>query len=323
MKISLPKIKVQKTDEKEGVFIISPLFPGYGVTVGNSLRRVLLSSLGGAAVYEVKVEGANHEFASVDGMREDLIELILAIKKLRFKLHDDEAILKIEEKGPKVVTAADIKASSSVEIVNKDLHLAELNKNAKLSVEMKAKKGIGYSPTEERKDEERPLGTIAIDSSFTPVEKVNFRTEFTRVGGVTNYDKLTLEVTTDGTVTPKEAIQQAAEILEGHFSLIEGFKAETREVESEPKKRKEIKPKPKEKVVKAEKKEAAKGEDYKKLTIEEAGFSARTAKALAANKVKTVAGLARCSEEALSEMKGLGEKGVAEIIRKLKRWGLK
>jgi DNA-directed RNA polymerase subunit alpha len=322
MKINLPKIKVKSESEREGVFIITPLFPGYGVTVGNSLRRVLLSSLGGAAIYEIKVEDASHEFTAIPGIKEDLIEIILAIKKIRLKLHDKEATLTLDVKGPKEVFASDIKAPSSVEIVNKDLKLATLNSKAKLSIEMKVKKGIGYEPAEERREVERPIGVMAIDSVFTPVESANYMTEFTRVGGVTNYDKLTLEIKTDGTVTPKEAIQQAAEILESHFNLVKEFKTEIKEIESEPQKRTEIK----ESVKKATKEEVAapkKKEDYKKLSIEEAGFSPRTAKALIDNKIKTIAGLTRLSDEKLAEIKGLGKKSITEINRKLKRWELK
>jgi len=320
MKISLPKIKIKTESENEGVFIISPLFPGYGVTVGNSLRRVLLSSLGGAAIYEIKIEGASHEFSSIAGVKEDLIELILALKKIRLKLHEKEAVIKLEAKGPKEVKASDIKTPSSVEIVNPGLPLATLNSGAKLSIEMKVKKGIGFEPAEERKEDDRPIGVISIDSIFTPIESANFTCEFTRVGGVTNYDKLILEVKTDGSVAPREAVQQAAEILESHFNLVKEFKSEIKEIESEPQKR-AVAPEPK---VKKEKKKAAKSEvDYKKLTIEDAGFSPRTAKSLIDNKIKTIAGLARISNEKLSEIKGLGEKSISELDRKLKRWGLK
>ena len=322
MKISLPKIKIKSETNNEGKFVISPLFPGYGVTVGNSMRRVLLSSLGGAAIYEIKVDGASHEFTSIPGVKEDFIEIILAIKKIRLKLHDKEATINLDVKGPKEVMASDIKIPSSVEIVNPDLHLASLNSNGKLSIEMKVKKGIGYEPAEERKEEERPIGVIAIDSVYTPVLSSNFSCEYTRVGGVTNYDKLTLDVKTDGTVTPKEAVQQAAEILETHFNLVKEFKTDVDKIDSEPKKREETA-----KIKKLEsetKKEAPKSlRDYKKLSIEEAGFSPRTAKSLIDNKIKTVAGLARLSNEKLNDIKGLGTKSISEINRKLKRWGLK
>jgi len=324
MKITLPKIKVKKEDEKSGIFVISPLFPGYGVTIGNSLRRILLSSLGGGAIYEVKIDGATHEFSSIDGVKEDLIEIILALKRVRFKLHEEKASLTLDVKGPKDVTAKDIKTPSAVEIVNKDLPIASLNKKAKLKIEMKVKKGIGYQPSEERKDEERAIGAVAMDAVFTPVEKVNYKTEFTRVGKVTNYDKLTLEIETDGTVTPKEAIQQAAEILEKHFSLIKEFKSEVKEIEAEPRKR--IDDKAKSKAKKSETKDtrpAKEDTDHKKLAIEEAGFSPRTVKSLIDNKIKTVAGLNRLSDEKIKEIKGLGEKSFQEIQRKLKRWGLR
>lgn len=319
MKISLPKIKIKSQTENETVFVISPLFPGYGVTLGNSLRRVLLSSLGGAAIYEIKIEGLSHEFSAIPGVKEDLIEIILAIKKIRLKLHGDEGTLTLETKGPKVVKAGDIKTPSNVEIKNKDLAIATLNKNAKVSIEMKVKKGIGYEPTEGRKDEPRPIGVISIDSIYTPVLSVNFKTEFTRVGGVTNYDKLTMEIKTDGTVSPEEAIQQAADILESHFNLVKEMKTTTREIETEPEKR--SRPEVKKETIETKKIESV--TDYRKLVIEEAGFSPRTAKTLIDNKIKTVAGLARISQEKLAETKGLGDKAISEINRKLKRWGLK
>ncbi|MBU2595240.1 DNA-directed RNA polymerase subunit alpha [Patescibacteria group bacterium] len=319
MKISLPKIKVKSETENEGVFVISPLFPGYGVTIGSSLRRVLLSSLGGAAIYEIKIEGASHEFTSIPGVKEDLIEIILAFKRIRLKLHSQEATLNLEARGPKEIKASDIKVSSNVEIANPDLYLMTLNSKAKVSIEIKAKKGIGYEPTEERKREDRPIGVISVDSVFTPVKMANFTCEFTRVGGLTNYDKLTLELKTDGTVAPKEALKQAAEILESHFNLVKEFKAGVKEIESEPKETTKTKIKDK----KIEKEAPKTTQDFKKLLIEEAGFSPRTAKTLIDNKIKTVAGLTRLSEEKLGEIKGLGDKSISEINRKLKRWGLK
>jgi len=325
MEITLPKIKVKSKNEERGVFIISPLFPGYGMTVGNSLRRVLLSSLAGAAIVEVKIEGATHEFSTIEGVKEDMIDFVLALKKVRLRLHDEEAVLKLEKKNEGTVKAGEIKTPASVEIINKDLVLLNLSAGGKISATMKARKGIGYVPAEEIEKEES-LGVIALDATFTPVRKVNFKTEFTRVGKKTNYDKLTLEIETDGTVDPEEALKQAAKILKSHFSLVERFEEKKGKIEAEVKEKVKTKPSiqtEKKRPSKTPKRIEKKGKDKAKLTIEQAGFSSRTERVLQDGGVRTIAGLRRLSDEKLSAIKGLGKKGIAEIDRKLKRWNLR
>ncbi len=222
--ITLPeKIEIKDQGDNRYQAIIGPCYPGFGVTLGNSLRRVLLSSLPGAAVTAFKIEGAQHEFDSVDHVKEDLVEIMLNLKKLRLKLFGDEpVVLNIELKGEKVVTAADIKKNSAVEIMNKDLVIANLtDKNAKFNVEITVDRGIGYVTVEQRGDKAKlPIGTVAIDSSFSPVLNVGFDMVNVRVGEMTNYEQLTMDILTDGTIDGTQAIVQGAAILAEHFQFL-------------------------------------------------------------------------------------------------------
>jgi DNA-directed RNA polymerase subunit alpha len=215
-------IKTVSEDAKRGVFEIEGLFAGYGLTVGNALRRALLSSLPGAAVTELKIKNAPHEFSTLPGIKEDLVELSLNFKKLRFRIHTDEPqVLTLKAKGEKSVTAGDIKTTSEVEIVNPDEHLATLTaKDAELDMEVKVERGLGYSPVEARKEGRLSIGTIAIDAIFTPVHKVNYSIEDMRVGDRTDYNRLHLEIETDGTVSPSAALHKAANALKDHFEKI-------------------------------------------------------------------------------------------------------
>ncbi|KKQ74634.1 MAG: DNA-directed RNA polymerase subunit alpha [Berkelbacteria bacterium GW2011_GWB1_38_5] len=218
---SLLQIKTLEKVDNRGTFQIEPLSPGYGVTIGNSLRRVLLSSLEGSAINSVKIEGITHQFMAIPGVKEDYIEIILNLKSLRFRFNSEEpAKLKLDIKGPKNVTAADFDKNAACEVVNTDAHIATLGKGAKLTMEIIVDKGRGYIPLEQRKDEKLPIGTIAIDSIYTPVKKVHYEVENTRVGGQTNFDKLTMEITTDGSLDPEKALGTAAQILVEHFSLV-------------------------------------------------------------------------------------------------------
>jgi len=309
--ITLPTIKKTKEEENSASFEISPLFPGYGVTVGNSLRRILYSSLEGAAIYAVKVEGATHEFSTLPKVKEDLIQIILNLKQIRLKIYEgDQAKLKLDVKGPKEVTAADIKTPASVEIINPKQPIANLGKAGKFSMELRVSKGLGYVPVEAREEERYPAGTIAIDAIYSPVQKVNYSIESVRVGKMTNYDKLTIDITTDGTILPEEAFKKAADILIGQLELIKAFKVKTKKSK-------------KEKATKTKTKAPAKElKDVKSKKIQEVDFSTRTTNALVNNKIKTVAGLTRLSQETLNQMSGLGAKGVKEINEKLKSWGL-
>jgi len=209
-------------------FIISPLERGYGVTLGNALRRVLLSSLEGAAVTSVRISDVMHEFSPVPGVREDVLQIMLQLKQLRMKLHDvDTAYLYLEVRGEGVVTAADIVAPPEVEIVNPELYLFTVDDpNVAVELEMRVERGRGYSPATER-SQQLPIGQLAVDAIFSPVRRVNFEVSAARVGQSTNYDRLTLEIWTDGTLRPQEALSQAAQILVAHFGYIAGIKEET------------------------------------------------------------------------------------------------
>lgn len=240
--ITLPeKISIKDLKDNKYQVVIEPFYPGFGVTVGNSLRRVLLSSLEGAAVTAFKIEGAQHEFDSVDGVKEDLVEIMLNLKQLRLRCFSDEPVrLNIEVKGEKTVTAGDIKKNSEVEIINTDLVIATLTeKSAKFNVELIVEQGRGYVPVEQRDEKEKlEIGNVAIDASFSPVLNVGFKIEPVRVGEMTNYEKLTMDITTDGTVDAATAISQAAAVMEDHFAI---FVSNDKEEEPEAKAKKTTK----------------------------------------------------------------------------------
>lgn len=238
--ISLPKKFIIEEDEKgkKAKVIIEPCFPGYGMTLGNALRRVLLSSLPGGAVTAVKIDGVQHEFTAIENVSEDIVEIILNLKQIRIRVHTDEpVVLKLSAKGEGKVTGANIEASSDAEIINKDQVIATLNhKDAKLDMEITVAKGIGYVPSEEQSNskEKGEIGVVLIDSIFTPVVNVALDVEATRVGRKVDYDKIILDVETDGTITPEEAVQKAAEILANQFNWItEGGRIEMEEVDVE------------------------------------------------------------------------------------------
>lgn len=226
IEIQLPQqIKYTEKDEKSGVIVVDPLFPGYGLTVGNALRRVLISSLPGSAVTGIKIKGVDHEFSTIEHIKEDVVDIILNIKQLRLKLvGEDIATVNMKIKGEKVATAADIKETSAVKITNKDLVIATLtDKTAELDMELTVENGLGYSPVESREKEKSEIGVIAIDAIFTPVLKARFDIENVRVGKITNYDKLTLEIVTDGTLTPMEVFKSASAILVDHFDFLKTY----------------------------------------------------------------------------------------------------
>jgi len=293
------KVQVQKADY--GQFIISPLTQGYGYTLGNALRRVLLTSLAGAAVTEIKIKGLRHQFSTLPGVSEDVVEMTLNIKRIRLKLEGEEPVKMIlSATGPGEVKAGDIKTPPRVKIINRDLVLATLNdKKTKLAVEMKVEKGFGYVPSEERKVE--GIGIIPLDSVFSPISRVNYRIEETRVGRVTNLDKLILEVWTDGTVDPLRAVKKAAKILVSYFHQI-----------YEP-----------QKIVK-EKQEAISplSEKMLKITIEELELPTRVTNALIRAEIEALGQLLAVKKSSLQKIKNLGTKSISLIEKKLKEKGL-
>ncbi|MBI2623558.1 MAG: DNA-directed RNA polymerase subunit alpha [Candidatus Liptonbacteria bacterium] len=221
-------VKTVSEEAKRGVFEIEGLFAGYGVTVGNALRRTLLSSLQGAAITEFKVKNAPHEFSTLPGMKEDLVELLLNFKRLRFRMHTDEPhVLALKAKGEKIVTAADVQADAEVELMNPEEIIAHLTaKNAELDIELKVERGLGYSSVESRKAQGRlPIGTIAVDAIFTPALRVNYTVDNMRVGERTDYNRLRLEIDTDGSISPSHALAQSVQIMKDHFEKVLGLAA--------------------------------------------------------------------------------------------------
>ncbi len=303
--IILPEIKTIKEDKNSGTFIIEPLYPGYGMTIGNCLRRVLLSSLPGAAVTSVKIEGASHEFSSISGVKEDVVNILLNLKMLRVKIHKGEKhTLSLNVKGSKKVTAADIKTNADVDVINKDLYLFTINSDSgKVEMEINVEEGRGYVVYEDKK-EKKKIGEIAMDALFTPTKKVSYFVENTRVGQATNFDKITMNITTDGTLSPKEAIVESAKILIEQFSLLAGERKPT-------------------KVAKKEGGSLSKKEEKPEdLSVEEVDFSTRTINALLKNNIKNMGDLSKLTKDEIGSLRGMGSKAQEEIEEKLAELGL-
>jgi DNA-directed RNA polymerase subunit alpha len=304
--IILPEVKTIKEDGNTGIFVIEPLHPGYGMTVGNSLRRVMLSSLKGAAVTSVKIKGVSHEFSTVPGIKEDVLSVILNMKMIRVKIHQgDQHKMILNIKGDKIVKAGDIKTDADVEVMNKDLYLFTASGNkGEIEIEIEVEVGRGYVPAEERK-EKKAIGEIAVDALFAPIEKVSYLVENTRVGQATDFDKITLHIVSDGTISPKQALVDASKLLVEQFSLIAG--------DREPTKMKDKKP-----AMPGIKKD----EKMDELSVEEVDFSTRTINALLKNNIKTLGQLAKLSNEEIGSLRGMGSKAQEEIEEKMKELGL-
>ncbi len=302
-----PRIEyVEKNEEGTyGKFVVEPLERGYGITLGNSLRRVLLSSLPGAAVTSVKIEGVLHEFSTIPGVREDVTEIILNIKGLAIKMYGDgPQVLRLEAEGEKVVRAGDIIAGADIEIVNPDLYIATLEPDGRLFMEMTVERGRGYVPAEKNKKGDQIIGVIPVDSIFSPIKKVNYTVENTRVGQVTDYDKLILEVWTNGTLSPDEAVSQAAKILTEHLSLFVGLTEESRDAEGEA----EVKPQENRKIL--------------EMPIEELDLSVRSYNCLKRAGINTVEDLIQRTVEEMIKVRNLGKKSLEEVDQKLAQLGL-
>jgi DNA-directed RNA polymerase subunit alpha len=307
IEIEKPRIETVEINENGsyGKFVVEPLERGYGTTLGNSLRRILLSSLPGAAATSVKIEGVLHEFSTIPGVVEDTTEIILNLKRLSLKIHsDEEKTLTIDATGPAVVTAADIRVDSDVDVLNPDLHIATLADGAKLFMEIAANRGRGYVPADRNKKEDMEIGIIPIDSIYTPIERVNYTVENTRVGQVTNYDKLTLEVWTDGSIRPDEAVSLGAKILTEHLMLFVGLTDKVRDTE-----------------IMIEK-EDDKKEKVLEMTIEELELSVRSYNCLKRAGINTVQELCSKTEEEMMKVRNLGRKSLEEVQEKLEDLGL-
>lgn len=306
IEIEKPKIETIEIsdDAKYGKFVVEPLERGYGTTLGNSLRRILLSSLPGAAVTSIQIDGALHEFSVIEGVVEDVTTMILNIKKLALKIYsDEEKTLEIDMQGPGVVTAADINYDSDVEILNPDLHIATLSDNAKFHVRLNATRGRGYTP-DQNKRENMPIGVLPVDSIFSPVIRVNYQVENTRVGQSTNYDKLTFDVLTDGSISPEEAVSLGAKILSEHLSIFVNLTDEAQKAE-----------------IMIEKEESHK-EKVLEMTIEELDLSVRSYNCLKRAGINTVQELADKSEDDMMKVRNLGRKSLEEVKVKLADLGL-
>jgi DNA-directed RNA polymerase subunit alpha len=299
--ISLP-LEIKKIEEStnKGTFQIEGLYPNYGITIANALRRILLSSLEGAAITYVKIKDAPHEFSTLTGVYETVLDIILNLKTLRLKMFTDEPqTLTLNVKGEKEILASDIKINSQVEIVNKDLHIATLtDKKAELEMELTIEKGTGYRPAEEVSREKLPVGVILLDSIFSPVTKVNFTVEDMRMKGRVDYNRLIITVETDGTISPNDALKEAANILAQHFAWIADEISEKEIINTE---------------------ETESTEISKETKIEDLPLSNRTINALTKNSIKTLAGLLKLSNEKLKDMDGLGDKSREEILEFVKK----
>ncbi len=307
IEIEKPTIECIYSEEESnyGKFIVEPLERGYGTTLGNSLRRVLLSSLPGAAVTSVKIDGILHEFSTIPGVKEDVTEIILNLKKLSVRLNDEytKRVI-INAVGPKEVTAADIIADSGLSIFNTDLHIASLEENASLVMEINIAKGRGYVPAEQNKTENMPIAVIPVDSIFTPVQRVNFTVEDTRVGHVTDFDRLILEIWTDGSIDPEEAVSIGAKIMQEHLKLFIDLTDSMDDVE-----------------IMVEKEEDQK-EKALEMTIEELELSVRSFNCLKRASINTVEELTHRTEEDMMKVRNLGKKSLDEIKNKLDELGL-
>lgn len=312
--INIPKVKLDKEDGNQAIFIVEPFYPGYGTTVGNALRRVLLTSLPGAAITAFKVVGVDHEFSTIEGIKEDVVEIMLNLKNLRFVLHQEEPVmikLKADKTGE--VTGKNIELPSSVELVNPDQHIATITSKTTLEMDIQIEKGRGYILSENSQAKELPIGMIAVDSVFSPIRRCSIQVQNTRVGERVDYDKLTLELETDGTIDAREAMKQASQILLDQFSIFGAEPSTPAEVEEK-----------EEAEVKEEAKET--GEEdldkIKNLSIDEINLSIRTNNALTQNNIKKIKDILAIGRESLLEMKGVGERAVTEIADKLDDLGL-
>lgn len=312
--ITLPmKPKLVSLEGNRGVFEIEALYPGYGQTLGNSLRRVLLSSLPGAAITSMKIKGVEHEFSTIAYVHENVVDLMLNVKQIRVASHTDEPqILTLSARGEKQVTAGMIKAPSQVTVVNPDCYIATLtDKKAELEIEMVVERGLGYQSVGDRQRKERvPIGVVALDALYSPVRRVNYSVEDMRVGEMTNYNKLRLEIETDGTITPSKALVEAAKILAAQFTAFTEVEEEISAAELV-----EVQPT-------AEASLAEAPEDILKVKIDDTKLPTRLIKALTKGGIKTIAGLVQKNESQLLELEGLGEKAVKSIRKMLGQYGL-
>lgn len=308
--IALPsKPRIVNEEEFRGIYEIDGLYPGYGHTLGNSLRRIILSSLPGAAITQVKIDGVEHEFSAIDGIKEDVITMLLNIKRIRLALHSDEPVtMTLKKKGNGVVTAGDINAPSQVEILSPEQPIAEItSKSTELVIEMTVEKGLGYVPREIHQKDKVEIGTIAMDAVFTPIRRANYEVENMRVGDRTDYNRLRIMIETDGTMTPKEALEQAIEVMIHQLKAVIGFQEPTTTTPTA--------------VTEVTETKDEVDQDVLKTRIETLDLSARTLTALEEASIRTIGGLVRKKKDDILALDGIGPKGVEEIESLLKTLG--
>lgn len=306
--VALPsKPRAIKEEDFSGVFEIDGLYPGYGHTLGNSLRRIILSSLPGAAITQVKINGVQHEFSTIEGVKEDVVTLLLNLKRIRLSMHGDApVVLALKVSGPKKVTAADISAPSQVTILSPEQHIADLTaKGASIDMEITVERGLGYVPREVHQKDKVDIGTIALDAVFTPIRRVNYEVENMRVGDRTDYNRLRFSIETDGTLTPREALENSIEIMIHQLKSIIGFQEsnalpEAYEEEADAPVKEEV------------------DNDILKTRIETLDLSTRTLNSLESANIRTVGGLVRKKKDDVLALEGMGPKGVEEIESVLK-----
>ncbi|WXR60497.1 DNA-directed RNA polymerase subunit alpha [Peptostreptococcaceae bacterium AGR-M142] len=307
IEIEKPKVEILELNEdhRYGKFVLEPLERGYGITLGNALRRVLLSSLPGVAVKSIRIDGVLHEFSTVPGVKEDVTQIMLTLKELSATIDGEgDRTVRIEAQGDQIVTAGDIICPPDVEIINKDLKIATLDKGAKFNMEMVISKGRGYVPSEENKSDDMPIGVIPMDSIYTPVEKVNYKVENTRVGQRTDFDKLVIEVWTNGSINPQEGISLGSKILTEHLNLFIDLTEHVSNVE-----------------IMVEKEEDKK-EKVLEMTIEELDLSVRSYNCLKRAGINTVEELTEKNEEEMMKVRNLGKKSLEEVEQKIAELGL-
>ncbi len=312
--IALPsKPRIVSEGETSGAYEIDGLYPGYGYTLGNSLRRIILSSLPGAAITHVKIPGVSHEFSTIEGVREDVVTILLNLRRVRLELSTDEAqTITVDVKGPKSITAADLKLPGQVRVLNPEQHIAEVTGKVNFEMEIRAERGLGYVPKEAHQKERVDIGTIALDAIFSPIRRVNYEVENMRVGDRTDFNRLRIVIETDGSVTPREALETSIETMIHQLRAIVGFKKEDEEREAPPESESE------------ERHDDRTHADAEvlKVRISELKMPPRVEAALDNASIRTVGGLVRKREEDLLAIEGLGQKGMQDIKRALSNLGL-
>lgn len=308
--VALPsKPRVVKEEEFSGVFEIDGLYPGYGHTLGNSLRRIILSSLPGAAITQVKIDGVAHEFSTIDGVREDVITILLNLKRIRLGMHGEGPLtVSLKATGPKVITAADLVVPSQITVLNPEQKIVEItDKSAKLNIELTVEHGLGYVPRDIHKKEKVDIGTIALDAVFTPIRRVNYEVENMRVGDRTDYNRLRIFIETDGTLTPREALEESIEVMVHQLKAIIGFQDTSTESSA---------PAP---IAEIEASVVEPDSDVLKTRIETLDLSSRVLAALEEANIRTVGGLVRKKKDDILALDGIGPKGLDEIAAILEK----